>query len=157
MRSRNLLLWCVVACLAAPAALFIACSQKPAPVTKAAAVKPIGTPIQIVAPLGLPPVPIPADNPPTAETVALGRKLYYDTVLSVDNTVSCASCHDPKLGFSDGNQFSDGVRGQKGNRNSPPFSIPLITPRNSGMGERAAWSSKRKGLCRTRSKWVTPS
>ena len=119
MRSRNLLLWCVVVCLAALAAVFIACSQKPAPVAQAVAAKPIGTPIQIVAPLGLPPVPIPADNPPTAETVALGRKLYYDTTLSVDNTVSCASCHDPKFGFGDGKQFSDGVRGQKGDRNSP--------------------------------------
>lgn len=119
MRSRKLFLWCVLVCLAALAAVFIACSQQPAPVAPAAAAKPIGTPIQIVAPLGLPPVPIPADNPPTAETVALGRRLYYDTGLSVDNTVSCASCHDSKFGFGDGKQFSDGVRGQKGDRNSP--------------------------------------
>jgi cytochrome c peroxidase len=100
---------------------FIACTQKPglAPAVAPPAAKPIGTVIRIVAPLGLPPVPIPADNPPTAETVALGRRLYYDTALSVDNTISCASCHDPKFGFSDGQQFSDGVRGQKGNRNSP--------------------------------------
>ena len=51
--------------------------------------------------------------------MALGRRLYYDTGLSVDNSVSCASCHDPKFGFGDGQQFSDGVRKQKGNRNSP--------------------------------------
>jgi cytochrome c peroxidase len=69
--------------------------------------------------LGLPPVPIPADNPPTAETVALGRRLYYDPALSVDDTVSCATCHHPAFGFSDGKQFSDGVRNQKGDRNSP--------------------------------------
>ena len=119
MLSRKLLLWCLLACLSAVAAVFIGCSQKPAPVAQAVAAKPIGTPIQIVAPLGLPAVPVPADNPPTAETVALGRRLYYDTALSVDNTVSCATCHDPKFGFGDGKQFSDGVRGQKGNRNSP--------------------------------------
>ncbi|MFB3922102.1 MAG: cytochrome-c peroxidase [Terriglobia bacterium] len=120
MSSRKLTLWAALVCVAALALVIIACSQQPTPVAPAAVVvKPIGAPIQIVAPLGLPPVPIPADNPPTAETVALGRRLYYDTALSVDNTISCASCHDPKFGFGDGHQFSDGVRGQKGDRNSP--------------------------------------
>jgi cytochrome c peroxidase len=80
---------------------------------------PIGARVEIPTPLGLPPVPIPPDNPPTAETIALGRRLYYDTALSVDHTISCASCHDPKFGFSDGHQFSDGVRNQKGTRNAP--------------------------------------
>ncbi len=83
------------------------------------AAMPKGSPVQITAPLGLPTVPIPADNPPTAETIALGRKLYYDPALSVDNTVACASCHSPDHGFSDGKQFSEGVRGQKGGRNAP--------------------------------------
>ena len=80
---------------------------------------PIGATIEIKAPLGLPPVPTPADNPPTAETVALGRRLYYDPNFSVDNTISCASCHSPDAGFGDGKQFSDGVKGQKGGRNAP--------------------------------------
>ncbi|OFW44319.1 MAG: hypothetical protein A3J28_08900 [Acidobacteria bacterium RIFCSPLOWO2_12_FULL_60_22] len=80
---------------------------------------PVGTPFPIAAPLGLPPVPIPADNPPTAETIALGRRLYYDPMLSVDNTVSCATCHHPDHGFSDGKPVSEGVRGKKGGRNSP--------------------------------------
>jgi len=97
--------------------ILVSCQQKSTPAPRPGA-KPVGTPIQITAPLGLPLVPIPVDNAPTAETVALGRRLYYDTALSVDNTVSCASCHDPKTGFSDGEQFSDGVRKQKGNRNS---------------------------------------
>ena len=52
-----------------------------------ASILPVGKPLQVKAPLGLPPVPIPADNPPTAETVALGRILYYDPVLSADSTV----------------------------------------------------------------------
>ncbi len=91
----------------------------PAPAPKPVPARPVGTPVTIAAPLGLPPVPVPADNPPTAETIALGRRLYFDTQLSVDNTVSCATCHHPNFGFSDGKQFSDGVQGKKGNRNSP--------------------------------------
>jgi cytochrome c peroxidase len=81
--------------------------------------RPIGTPIEIKAPLGLPPVPIPADNPATADTVALGRRLYYETKLSVDNTISCASCHGPAMGFADNHPVSTGVNGKKGGRNSP--------------------------------------
>lgn len=80
---------------------------------------PIGKVVQIPTPLGLPPVPIPADNPPTEETIALGRRLYYDTALSVDNTVSCATCHNPELGFADGKRVSNGVGGKTGVRNSP--------------------------------------
>src|SRR5690242_11611741 len=84
------------------------------------AAMPLGHPLEIQAPLGLPPVPIPADNPPTAETVALGRKLYYDPILSADNSLSCASCHDPRYGFADPRPVSEGMRKQKGTRNSPP-------------------------------------
>lgn len=80
---------------------------------------PVGKALQVKAPLGLPPVPIPADNPPTAETVALGRRLYYDPVLSSDNTISCASCHAPGAGFTDKRPVSLGVGGKKGTRHSP--------------------------------------
>jgi len=82
-------------------------------------IRPAGAPLEIKAPLGLPPVPLPGDNPPTAETVALGRRLYYAPALSVDNTVACATCHHPKFGFTDGQQFSEGVKKQKGGRNAP--------------------------------------
>ena len=90
-------------------------TQKPNPV----AATPIGTMVQIKAPLGLPPIPVPPDNPPTAATIALGRRLYYDPALSVDNTVSCATCHSPDHGFSDGKPVSNGVQGKTGTRNSP--------------------------------------
>jgi cytochrome c peroxidase len=80
---------------------------------------PIGHVVQIPTPLGLPPVSIPASNPPTEETIALGRRLYYDTALSVDDTVSCATCHMPGMGFSDGKRVSNGVDGKAGVRNSP--------------------------------------
>ena len=80
---------------------------------------PIGKPVHIKAPLGLPPVPIPPDNPPTAETIALGRRLYYDPILSLDNTVSCATCHTPRYGFADPKTVSEGVGKRTGTRNSP--------------------------------------
>jgi cytochrome c peroxidase len=80
--------------------------------------RPIGAPVSINVPLGLPPVPIPADNPPTANSIELGRRLFYDTSLSRDNSLSCASCHDPKHGFSDARELSLGVSGKKGRRNA---------------------------------------
>jgi cytochrome c peroxidase len=80
---------------------------------------PIGRVIEIKAPLGLPPVPVPNDNPPTRETIALGRRLYFDPALSSDNTVSCATCHMPPMGFVDGLRVSTGVGGKQGVRNSP--------------------------------------
>ena len=84
-----------------------------------AGLMPIGKPVKIKAPLGLPPVPIPPDNPPTEETIALGRRLYYDPRLSVDGTVSCATCHTPNLGFGDGKALSNGVDGKRGTRSAP--------------------------------------
>jgi len=87
--------------------------------TGAAVLMPLGKPVKIKAPLGLPPVPIPPDNPPTEDTIALGRRLYYDPGLSVDGTVSCATCHAPNLGFRDGKALSNGVGGQLGTRKAP--------------------------------------
>jgi cytochrome c peroxidase len=85
----------------------------------ASPVMPVGKTVQIKAPLGLPPVVIPPDNPPTAETIALGRRLFYDPILSADNTVSCASCHNPQSGFSDPRPVSEGVGKKTGTRHSP--------------------------------------
>ena len=68
---------------------------------------------------GLPAVPIPADNPQTPQKIRLGEKLYFDPMLSIDGTVSCASCHHPSFGFGDGEKVSEGVGGQKGGRNAP--------------------------------------
>ena len=64
---------------------------------------------------------IPSNNPQTIEGIALGKKLFFDTKLSADNSQSCATCHDPKLAFSDANQFSEGIDGIKGKRNSMPI------------------------------------
>ncbi|PNB46273.1 cytochrome-c peroxidase, partial [Pseudomonas sp. GW456-12-10-14-LB2] len=89
---------------------------------------PMGKPVQIAAPLGLPAVPFPADNPPTAETIALGRRLYYDPQLSFDSTVSCASCHAPEFAFSDNQQFSKGVGGKLGGRKAPTVVNSAYSP-----------------------------
>src|SRR5438876_3963113 len=70
-------------------------------------------------PLGLKPVPVPADNPMTPEKVELGKQLYFDPRLSCDDTISCASCHDPKKGWSNGTPFATGVRSQVGGRSAP--------------------------------------
>ncbi|HVM74452.1 MAG TPA: cytochrome c peroxidase [Candidatus Saccharimonadales bacterium] len=82
-------------------------------------IRPIGKPVEIKAPLGLPPVPIPADNPPTEDTIALGRRLYYDPLLSSDQTISCASCHAPQFAFSDNRPVSEGVGKKLGTRHAP--------------------------------------
>ncbi len=86
----------------------------------ASPVMPIGKVVQIKVPLGLPPMVIPADNPPTAETIALGRRLFYDPILSADRSVSCASCHSPQFGFADSRPVSEGVGKKTGTRHSPP-------------------------------------
>jgi cytochrome c peroxidase len=66
-------------------------------------------------------VPIfwPKDNPYTAEKAELGWLLYFDKRLSADQSLSCASCHDPKHAFTDGKPFSSGIRGQLGGRSAP--------------------------------------
>lgn len=100
-------------------ALYRENNQSSAPAAPLHHAMPIGMVVEIQAPLGLPAVPIPADNPPTAETIALGRRLYYDPILSVDGTVSCATCHSPEHGFADPKPFSEGVNKKLGGRNSP--------------------------------------
>lgn len=80
----------------------------------------VPTPYELVIPKGLPPMEtfIPADNPMTVEGVALGRKLFYDPLLSDDNTQSCASCHKQENGFSDPRPKSIGIDGSVGTRNA---------------------------------------
>jgi cytochrome c peroxidase len=74
---------------------------------------------EVQPPAGLPPFTFPASNPYSATKVELGRYLYFDRRLSADESVSCASCHDPKFAFTDGAATSTGIRSQKGNRSAP--------------------------------------
>jgi cytochrome c peroxidase len=75
------------------------------------------------APAGFDPVVwaafVPADNKLTPERIELGEKLYFDTRLSRDGTVSCATCHDVTRGFTDQRPVSEGIGGQLGKRNAP--------------------------------------
>src|SRR5215469_4639071 len=100
----------------------------------ASSVVPIGKPVQIKTPLGLPPVPIPADNPPTEETISLGRRLYYDPQLSVDGSISCASCHAPQFAFPGVRPFRGGVGKNLGSRQAPPVATPAYTALKFGEG-----------------------
>src|ERR1051326_1692538 len=70
-------------------------------------------------PAGLPPLLWPKENPYSAAKADLGRYLYFDRRLSADESVSCASCHDPRYAFTDGAAVSTGIRSQKGNRSAP--------------------------------------
>lgn len=66
----------------------------------------------------LPPVTIPPDNPQTPEKVALGAQLFFDPRLSADDTISCATCHDPDTAWANHNAVDVGIGGQRGDRNS---------------------------------------
>ena len=76
------------------------------------------TPYSLIKPTHFPNMVIPDDNPLTKEGVELGRFLFYEKRLSGDNTMSCATCHMPQNGFSDANQFSVGIDGIAGTRQS---------------------------------------
>ncbi len=85
----------------------------------------VPTPASLSIPLTfqdlLPPPLIPENNPLTEEGIALGRRLFYDPILSENATVSCASCHRPRDGFSDRRPLSQGTEGQLGLRHSMPL------------------------------------
>lgn len=85
----------------------------------------VGKPTDLLAlaqnpPLGLPPVPQPADNPLSQEKIALGRRLFFDRRLSLNNTFSCAMCHVPDQGFTS-NELATavGMEGRTVRRNTP--------------------------------------
>lgn len=61
----------------------------------------------------------PVDNPTTTAGFALGKKLFFDPMLSADGTISCATCHRPELAFTDGRSVSIGINNRPGRRNSP--------------------------------------
>jgi cytochrome c peroxidase len=94
----------------------------------------------IVIPLGLDLyLPVPENNPLTAEKVALGAQLFRDPRLSRDGTISCASCHDPARAFSVDRPVAQGVFGRVGRRNAPS----LI---NRGYGRLFFWDGRSRSL-----------
>ena len=74
--------------------------------------------VDVVVDSALPPMKVPADNPMTPEKIELGELLFFDTALSVDHSMSCATCHDPELGWSNGEELAEGTSGLRGKRNT---------------------------------------
>lgn len=72
--------------------------------------------------------PIPENNLLTQDKIDLGRELFFDNILSVDSSISCASCHKPEFAFSDQVAISDGVAGRKGFRNAPSLANVAYAP-----------------------------
>jgi len=85
--------------------------------SSAPAVTPESAVLQV--PAGFPQPEIPADNALTPLRIALGKRLFYDPVLSRDSTLSCASCHKQSLAFADSVAISPGIAGRPGTRNAP--------------------------------------
>lgn len=92
-------------------------------------------------PLGLGSVSehIPADNPLTRAKVELGRQLYFDPRLSLDETVACATCHVPAMGWAQDTPVSTGIGKQPGGRNAP-------TIMNRAYGETQFWDGRAASL-----------
>ena len=122
----------VVAILFVIPLLFVACDKGEDEI-------PAATPYTLVIPQGLPPMNIPSNNPLTVEGVALGKRLFYDPILSANNTQSCASCHLQETGFSESSQFSTGIDGIQGERNA----MPLM---NLGWQTKFFWDGGANGL-----------
>lgn len=75
--------------------------------------------VDVRVPDGFGPLPVPPQNPLRADRARLGERLFFDPILSRDQTVSCGSCHLPEQSFSDGRAQSVGVGGAVGLRNAP--------------------------------------
>lgn len=101
-------------------------------------------------PHGLDPkrVAIPKDNPLTAAKIELGKQLFFDKRLSEDMSISCASCHDPKLGWSNGAGVATGIRGLQGGRSAPTIInsayLSAGSPRFSKVPQ--FWDGRAEGL-----------
>jgi cytochrome c peroxidase len=122
----------VLGLLAAVGLLAAAHAQTPEPVYKA------GHPS--LKAWRLPPAPpAPADNLPNAERVALGRTLFFDPRLSGDGNMSCATCHNPSLGWSDGQATARGVKSMTLGRATP-------TIVNTGYNSLQMWDGRKKSL-----------
>ena len=86
---------------------------KPEPLAQPRSQNQVGFPAALTASV------IPPASPLTPAAVALGEKLFFDSRLSGDGTIACATCHDPARAFTDGSPTSVGIQGRVGQRNAP--------------------------------------
>jgi len=100
-------------------------------------------PAEIQVPKGLPPLTpnavVPASNPMTVGRIELGKQLYFDPRVSLNGTVSCATCHNPEKGWSDGQVTTIGIGGAANGRNSP-------TVINTVYGRTMFWDGRAASL-----------
>jgi len=100
-------------------------------------------PLVVKPPLGLPPLSpvsvVPASNPLTKGKYELGRQLYFDPRVSLDGSVSCATCHNPDKGWTDNMKVSTGIDSLRGVRNSP-------TVTNTAYGKSMFWDGREPSL-----------
>jgi cytochrome c peroxidase len=89
--------------------------------------------------LGLPTIVAPVDNPSSPLKVALGQTLFFDKRLSSDDSISCASCHQPGHAFSDGRKLAQGVAKRAGTRNTPSII-------NAAFNTSQFWDGRRPSL-----------
>ena len=100
---------------------------------------------------------IPPGNPQTAEKISLTERLFFDRRLSADGTVSCSTCHDPALAFTDRKPTSVVIKGRVGQRNAPTVLNALYNKtqfwdgRVNTLQEKAAYRSS------IVLKWETPT
>lgn len=85
------------------------------------------------------------ENPLTRAKIELGRQLYFDTRLSKDNTVSCASCHHPDTGYAANTRFGVGIGKQEGGRNSPTSYNRILSDLQFWDGRAASLEEQAKG------------
>jgi len=114
----------------------VACSQGG---TEPGSECPAPDPLPIVSPPGFPAAEIPEDNPTTVQGVALGRRLFYDPILSGDSTQACASCHHQDHAFGDPLRVSVGIDGIEGTRQAP-------TIQNAAWLKNNFWDGRVDGL-----------
>lgn len=93
-----------------------------------------------------PQVPMPDSNRNTVEGVQLGRRLFYDPILSADSTMSCASCHGPEGSFTDNKRFSLGIDGLAGKRSSMSLLNVAYVPAGSFFWDGRAFSLENQAL-----------
>lgn len=89
----------------------------------------MGTPYYLEVPAWFPEIEFPGDNELTVERVELGRKIFFEPLLSLDGTISCGSCHHMEEAMADTGALSVGIYGQLGLRNTPSLgNVAYVTP-----------------------------
>jgi cytochrome c peroxidase len=133
MKSHRLIAWTLAI------AFVVACSSDEGGVAPEEPECPAATTLTIEVPPGFPELPNPKNNRLTVEGVALGRRLFYDPILSGDSSQACGTCHVQQNAFGDPRRFSEGIHGVKGNRNAP-------TIVNPGWTGETFWDGRAAGL-----------